>query len=307
MAHMRISPRHLGPLNMAKFCPRCYWYQIQLGFQPPFPCPMPGLMHNLDRFEKRLVRAHLAEHGEVPHWLRSLGCVDTADYPRKLTWDFPEYDVTMIGLPDEVFLNTDNNLVLVDYKSALHKGNDDPFLPIYEAQLLGYAVMLEKNEIGTVDSAALIYFQNQLKDFADQPLDLITRAGFTVPFNVEIHPVDLDRGELDSLLKRFRKIADRKLPPKGIQKCESCGLLQRLLDAEVIRRDQEVEQRQRDELVRLRSRELEADRQLARSGWTEDDALRHEDEDWVFDCLDGAAIPNDHILATAMVNAGCGR
>src|SRR5690348_3040221 len=58
------------------FCPRCYWHQILLGFHPPFAFPMPGMMHNLDRFEKQIVDAHFAEKEVAPRWLRQLSCVE---------------------------------------------------------------------------------------------------------------------------------------------------------------------------------------------------------------------------------------
>jgi len=286
MEHVRISPRYLGLMNTPKFCDRCYWYLIELGFHPPFPCPMPGLMYNLDRFEKGLVQAHLAEHDELPKWLADLDCIGIAEFPRKMTLDFPEYDITMVGMPDEVFLNKDGRLVLVDYKSAKFQGDQDEFMPIYEAQLLGYLWLLEENKIGTVDSAALIYFQNQLNDYESRPLDLLTKDGFKVPFNVMIHEVEIDRDELPKLLKRFREYADLKFPPKGNPKCKFCGPMQRMLDAEFNRRSKEDYARQRDGLSRQHSRQLEAERELARAAGPQNQTIRHEDMDWVLDCPD---------------------
>ena len=284
MAHIRVSPRHLGMLNSPEFCKRCFKGLIDLRFQPPFAFPMPGLMHNMDRFEKKIVQAHLAEHDELPKWLSGLGCSGTVEFPEKMTIDFPEYDLTLVGKLDEVFLNAAGRLYLVDYKTARCKGEEDEFMPTYQTQLLGYTWLLERNNIGTVDSAALVYFENKLKDYEETPLDLLTEEGFTVPFGIKIHEVEIDRDKLPPLLKRFREIADLQAPPEGNADCENCGKMQRLLDAEVKFRNQEDYERQRDGLARKFSRKLEADRQRARAGWTEDDVLRHEDEDWMFDC-----------------------
>ena len=243
-------------------------------------------MYFLDRFEKALVQAHLDEHDELPKWLADLECKGTVEFPEKMTLDFPEYDVTLVGMPDEVFLNSNNRLYLVDYKTAICKGDEDEFLPVYEAQLLGYTWLLEKNKIGTVDSAALIYFQNQLKDYESQPLDLLTKDGFNVPFDVKIHEVDIDREELPKLLKRFRDYADLKFPPKGNPKCRFCTPLQLMLDAEVHRRGQEDYERQRDELARKFSRRLEAERGLARVSGNQDTAGDSMDMDWAVYCSD---------------------
>ncbi len=291
MAHIRVSPRHLGMMNSPESCVRCFRKLIDLRFQPPFAFPMPGLMHNMDRFEKKIVQAHLTEHEELPRWLSGLGCLGTVEFPWKMTIDFPEYDLTLVGMPDEVFLNSDGQLFLVDYKTAKFKGDEDGFMATYRTQLLGYTWLLERNNIGTVESAALVYFENKLKDYSDTPLDLLTEEGFTVPFGVKIHEVKIDREELPPLLKRFREIADLKAPPQGNPGCENCGKMQLLLDTEVKLRNQEDYERQRDSLARKFSRKLEADRQLARAGWTKEDVLRHEDEDWAFDCPDGGGDP----------------
>ena len=53
--NIRVSPRHLGQMRRADFCPRCFWYSIALGFRHPWDMPMPGIMHNMDRFKKLLV------------------------------------------------------------------------------------------------------------------------------------------------------------------------------------------------------------------------------------------------------------
>jgi hypothetical protein len=271
MAHLRVSPRQFGLMNTAEFCPRCFWYLLQLGFRSPFPCPMPGLMHNLDRFEKSIVEAHLNDHDELPRWLKNLDCIDTVDFPAKLTMEFSEYDVTLVGMPDAVFLKANKKLCLVDYKTAICKGDDDPFLPVYKTQLLGYTHLLEANNLGTVDTCALVYFENILKDFELTPLDLLTPGGFDVPFHATIHEVEIDRSDLDPLLKQLREFADKEFPPKGRRKCPHCALLQKLFDDEVLRRGAEVDARNRDSLARIFSRRLEADRQAAREGWQECD------------------------------------
>src|ERR1019366_8557814 len=121
MGHLRVSPRHLGQMQLANFCDRCFFYQVQLNFHLPFDRPMPGIMYNMDLFEKRIVRVHLDEHGKLPRWLDSLDCISTVEFPPKMTIEFPDLDVTLVGMPDEVFRKRNNNLYLVDYKTARYK------------------------------------------------------------------------------------------------------------------------------------------------------------------------------------------
>ena len=126
---IRVSPRHLGQMGRPDFCPRCYCYSIGLGFRPPFDMPMPGIMHNLDRFEKLLVQAQFKAKGVAPKWLSSLGCVEPVAFPAKMTMEYPKYGLTLVGMPDEVFSDSDGGIILVDYKSAKCKGDDDPSWP----------------------------------------------------------------------------------------------------------------------------------------------------------------------------------
>lgn len=264
MVHLRISPRYLGQMLVVDFCARCFWYLVQMMFKVPFDHPMPGLMYNLDNFEKAIVLAHHSQHEALPKWLDDLDCLAPAEFPSKLTMEFPKHDITLVGMPDAVYKKANGKLCLVDYKTARYKGEDDPFLPVYQTQLLGYVHLLEANKVGTVETAALVYFENMLKDEGLDPLGLLTDEGFNVPFRVKIHEVKIDRGALEPLLKQFRAVADRRMPPEGNDKCKNCGRLQKLLDDEVMRRNSEEYQRNKDGLARVISRSLEGARQKAR-------------------------------------------
>lgn len=227
----RVSPRHLGQMRRADFCLNSFRFGIGLGFRYPFDFPMPGIMFNMDNFEKRLVDAHFEEKGSLPKWLKALGCTEPVEFPAKLTEDIDDLDLTLVGMPDAVFRKKNGDLMVIDYKTAKCKGADDPFMPVYEAQLWGYARLLESNGIGYVPSAALVYFQNDLANFKDSPLDLLSSDGMTVPFTVKLHPVDINMKELDGLLKKFRKFADMTGPLVDCD-CRTCQRLQRLFAIE---------------------------------------------------------------------------
>lgn len=215
-----------------------------MNFKMPFDRPMPGILYNLDIFEKNLVSAHFAAKGKAPEWLSPLRCAREVDFPRKLIQEFPDLNITMVGMPDAVFANPAGKLVLVDYKTARYKGEDDPFMPAYETQLLGYASMLAANGIGDVVSAALVYFHNIAKEYNDQPMKLFTEEGMTIPFEVKIHEVALNMKDLRPLLETIREYADTPNPPKGLIKCKDCGRLSELLkSAEDLRNMQDSKSR----------------------------------------------------------------
>jgi hypothetical protein len=167
---------------------------------------------------------------------------------------------------------------------------DDPFLPAYEIQLLGYTHLIEANQIGEVATAALVYFENSTKDKDLDPLDLLTNRGFDIPFRAMIHEVDIDRADLHPLIENFRGIADLRYPPQARKGCDNCARLQKLLDDEVKRRNGEDTARQTSRLARATSRELEADRQAARAAWSRCDA---EDRTHSASVLDSVPGPMD--------------
>lgn len=230
-SYYRVSPRHLGQMRRSDFCETAFRFGIGLGFRYPFDFPMPGLMFNMDNFEKRIVNAHFDAKGNLPKWLRALCCSEPVEFPAKLTEDIPSLDLTLVGMPDAVFSKKNGDLVVVDYKTARCKGADDPFMPIYEAQLWGYARLLESNGIGKVSGASLVYFENCLADFKESPLDLLSDDGMKVPFTVKLHPVDIDLKSLDALLKKFRKYANMTSPLTYCD-CKTCERLQRLFAVE---------------------------------------------------------------------------
>jgi ATP-dependent exoDNAse (exonuclease V) beta subunit len=193
---------------------------------------MPGIMYHMDNFEKRIVDDHFQTRGVLPKWLGSLGCIEPVAFPRKMTQEYPELGLTLVGMPDAVFSKEDGSLCVVDYKTAKYKGADDPFMPGYEVQLWGYAQLLEHNKIGAVSSAAIVYFENALADYGEKPLALLTTDGLRVPFEVKIHPVELDLAALGELLKKFRKYVDMPQPPEGSEKCKTCQRLNRLFTIE---------------------------------------------------------------------------
>ena len=280
---IRVSPRYLGQMRRADFCPRCFWYSVQLGFRHPWDMPMAGIMYNLDLFEKRLIDVHFQTNGYAPKWLKSLGCTEPVSFPAKMTQEYPELGLTLVGMPDAVFAKEGGTLCLVDYKTAKCKGADDPFMPGYEAQLWGYAQLLEHNGIGTVSSAALVYFENILADYREKPLDLLTNDGLRVPFKVKIHPVEIDLVELDGLLKTFREYVDMSEPPEGGEKCKTCQRLERLFAVEEhIRRNDRVATHLQDRQGFLRS-------ELRRFDSLRIDALTRDSLGWEFEFEDALA------------------
>jgi hypothetical protein len=252
-------------MRRSDFCKTSFLFGIGMGFRYPFDFPMPGLMFNMDSFEKRIVDAHFDAKGFLPRWLKTLGCTGPVEFPRKLTEDIDDLGLTLVGMPDAVFSKKNGDLVVVDYKTARYKGDDDPFMPVYEAQLWGYARLLESNGIGDVSGAALVYFENGLANYKDSSLDLLSNDGINVPFTVKLHAVDIDLKALDGLLKKFRMYMD-STGPLTFCDCKTCERLQRLFAIE--------------KKFRSRSREAVLQDMAPENRLSVDRFLRSQDSKW---------------------------
>lgn len=102
-------------------------------------------------------------------------------------------------------------------------------MPIYRAQLNGYALITESIGIGKVSGLALVYFE-PLTDITDLDVDaLINATGFAMKFAAKILPIELNLSMIPPLMKRAREIYDMDAAPVGRAGCKDCELLNKLM------------------------------------------------------------------------------
>lgn len=87
-------------------------------------------------------------------------------------------------------LETDAGFV-GDHKTARYSAGKDYLLPQYRGQLLGYAFLMEKNNYKKPQNAALFYMGPPADPSAEELLSYIGKNGFTLPFSVEVVPIEL--------------------------------------------------------------------------------------------------------------------
>jgi len=229
---LRISVTNLAAFTIAKFCPKWAWYLMKMGNKVPFRKPFPGLMGDLDRLEKEVLRTVIAETGEAPEWLAHFA---DAGQPLDL-WQVGHYDaetgIEFVGRPDAVLPLDDGSCGVIDNKSAKFKGEDDPFWPAYPTQVNGYAFLLQRQEEEySVSRGAIVYFEVQSDLHGDSLLKIVTRSGIRPEFRVKAVEVEINPEEIiPPLLKQAREIFDLEAPPKGRSGCEDCELVASLMD-----------------------------------------------------------------------------
>lgn len=232
MEDLRISASNLGLFVMPDFCERCAWLMLKMSHRFAFQRPFPGILQYLDRLQKAIVHHYIDKYGKLPEWFGPYadaeGYLDTG----KLSYTDPETGIELRGVPDEVLVRPDGSLTVVDYKTARHKDGKDVLFPKYVAQLNVYAHLLnQQEEDHAVSKAGLLYFQVQPhQEYEDDELlDLMTEEGLiahfkAVPLEIKLEPDKM----VPELLKKARKLFDRRTPPKGREGCKDCELLARM-------------------------------------------------------------------------------
>jgi len=229
---LKISPRLAGQVEIAKFCPRCLWYELRLK-RFPFGGIMPGVMFYLERTQKAFIKAFLAEHGQLPKYLGPFaGCTEPVEFPFRMSALHEDTGVQLTAQVDMMLRNADDTICLLDLKTSKFDGGGAVFHPQYEIQVTGYSWVTEQSGLGDVGKAGLIFCEIQTELFEEDPLGYETESGILVPFNFRAVEVELDYSRLTRCIKQVLKVWDDDHPPKGTEGCKDCGLLTRLFDFE---------------------------------------------------------------------------
>lgn len=231
-AQFRISAKNLGNFNLPDACPRCLWIGLHYEGKLPFQI-FPGIFSSIDSYTKKAVHGWWDEHGAPPPWLELPGEIreykKVPGHARFQVLD-EETDILLTGVPDDIFVRADGAHLIVDYKTARFTEGQDGMLPVYHAQLNGYAHIAERTGYAPVGGLALIYMEPQTgQTEADHPAN--RRAdGFALPFAARIVPVERQPDLVPALLARARALYDERKAPASREGCADCAALDQLVE-----------------------------------------------------------------------------
>ena len=229
-SQLRISAKNLGELAKPDFCPRCFWLRTHVKY---FPFQIfPGIFSSIDAYTKRVVHSWMDRNGGAPFGLdvfgEVIGYIDPPHWSHFMM-EVPKHDILLTGAPDGLLRFEDGSIAVIDYKTARFTPTQDAMMPIYVVQLNGYAAIAEHLDYGTVSKLALMYAEPVTDEETAAKSDTHADEGFTMPFSISIHPVNLDLGMLEPLYRRAREIYDHPKPPAGREGCDDCKKLGNLL------------------------------------------------------------------------------
>ena len=227
---MRISAKNLGILALPDSCPRCFWMRARLGWKAPWAI-MPGIFSSIDGFSKRAILAYFEKNGRFPPWIAGRWAeARPLPTPHHSTFRLtdPETGIVLTGVPDLMLGLSRRRLAILDLKTARFSDHQDFLLPMYQTQLVGYALIAESLAMGTVEALGLVYCEPPAGD-GDGNLDAcVGDHGFTMPFRATAVPVGLDRGIIGPLLKRAKEILGLEKAPRGREGCGDCRLVEEM-------------------------------------------------------------------------------
>jgi hypothetical protein len=237
METLKISAKTLGALAMPDFCPRCFWISQRSKGKLPFVMPFPGIFISIDRHGKNLIHAYFDAQKKLPAWYPEIGKVVRYVPPGSLHWskfslEDPKTGIHFRGEPDDIFELKDGSFHIVDYKTARATPAQDALLPLYQAQLNGYAYIcaIGKREYTPVSGLSLIYTEPQTAGGEGAGRQLHWDGGFALRFSAKLETIKLEPSRvIPGLLRRARSIYDQASAPKGRPGCEDCDLFARLV------------------------------------------------------------------------------
>ena len=214
---IRVSAKALGELALPNFCPKCFQLK-KTAKTLPFQS-FPSIFNDLDGCTKKFVHGWFDKYKCLPTWLNELGPITGYIEPPSWRELFVEMDgIILSGSPDGVFIQ--DELLVVDYKTAKFTGHQDELFPIYEVQLNAYAYLLEKCGKGKVGNMALIYMEPN-QDVID------SMRGFRVELTAHVLKVERKIGLVEELVKKASEIV-YAAKVIGREKCKECRAVEKI-------------------------------------------------------------------------------
>lgn len=201
--------------------------RAKLGWKSPWAI-MPGIFSSIDSFSKRTILAYHDRYGRLPPWIAGRWAearpLPTPHHSMFRLTD-PETGIVLTGVPDLMLGLSINGLAILDLKTARHSDHQDELLPMYQIQLVGYALIAEGLGMGHVEALGLVYCEPPNND-GNGGLDAcVGDHGFEMPFRATAVPVGLDRTLIPPLLERAKGILGLEEAPKGREGCQDCKMV----------------------------------------------------------------------------------
>jgi len=231
----KVTVTNLSLLAMEEACNWCWATLSKVNWKRPFVKPMPGVMQDLDKFEKWVLPELLKRDQTLPTCFRPFHRVTAVAPIGRLEFDDPETGLFIYGYPDVVLENDEGGVYVIDNKTAKPKEEGHPLYYAYQAQLGCYCHMIQHgNHDRRVDGAGLFYYRRSPDVTQKDVLDYWIDEQLCPPFKPTVMKVELDFDDIiRPLIDRAYGLLSGKTKPEPNPECPDCALLEAYLKTQL--------------------------------------------------------------------------
>jgi hypothetical protein len=230
MEPIKISAKNIAATALEDFCPRCYWIKLHA---PKLPWQsFPGIFSSIDAYTKNCIHYIISKRVEgrpdsLPAWMQKIGDVasyETVPHWSKNTYHDEKSNITLSGVPDDIFVLSDSSRAIIDWKTAKITNTQDKLLPLYNVQLNVYGILC-----GTKETKLYLVYMEPQTDKSVIGNNIINN-GFSMEFHAAVVKVENDRSLVRQALTITREIYEQPTPPNPMAGCKDCASLDGLIN-----------------------------------------------------------------------------
>jgi len=209
----KVSPSKIG--NLLE-CPRCLWLFYREGLERPEGI-FPSLPNGMDGVFKEYFDKYRKTNNLPPEVEGKIEGKLFKDIDKLKIWrsrnngfqaEFPEFNILLKGLIDDLLVSSDNKYIPLDFKSRGYPIKEDTHSH-YQRQLDLYALLFERNNLPPADFGYLLFFYP------------IKYKEGVAQFSTELVKMDVDYKRGYEILRRVHQIVTGPIPQSHAD-CSYC-------------------------------------------------------------------------------------
>ncbi len=206
-------------------CPRCFYLDRKLGIGRP-----PGYPFTLNSAVDTLLKKEFDIYREkqAPHPLMIENNIDAVPFKHKEidiwrnNWKGVQYlheptNLLITGAIDDVWINSQNQLIVVDYKATAKKKEvtlDADWQIAYKRQVEIYQWLLRRNGFKVSDISYFVYCNGNTRAKA---------FNNKIEFRIKVIPYKGDDGWIEETIKNMHHCLSQNIVPEMGQDCDYCA------------------------------------------------------------------------------------
>ena len=199
-------------------CPRCFWFYAGRGIARPFGAP-----YTINNAVDFLLKQEFDEHRKngTAHYLIEREGIDAIPYMHNdidkwrntftgIQYHHPATDFLIFGAVDDIWVDSQGNLIVVDYKASGAKEGE--LYDSYKRQMEIYQWILRKNGFKVQNRGYFVYCRvNKDNGFSKGNLS----------FDIKVQPYDGDDSWVEDKILEAKRILDGEIPMSATD-CDYC-------------------------------------------------------------------------------------